>query len=245
MTTFKFKELIALQFPFFEDRYQENFKTFKNLINQSSSNSIIVAPELCLSNFSFSCLDKAAKFSQKALEELLKLSKEKVITFSMIEKIGGSYYNSAKVLYQKRIVHSQEKVGLFKLGDEDKYFQTGEVEKIKIFEIEGLKFAILICFEIRFIEFWQRIKGADIILVPALWGRARKEHFEAITKALAIINQAFVIASNSSNENMASSSGIITPFGKEYRNDNLKSICVKTDFKEIKKMRRYLDIGLT
>ena len=239
------KELIALGFPSFEDNYEKNLNTFTNFIKQSSKNSIIVAPELCLSNFSFSKLQEAHEFSQEALKEILKLSRDKTIAFSMVEKRDDKYYNCAKILHDNKTIHSQDKVELFKLGDEHHYFQAGEKEKIKIVQIDGLKVAILICFEIRFIEFWQMIKGADIILVPALWGKPRKEHLIAITKALAIINQAFVIVANSSNENMAASSGIITPFGKEIRDDNLEYISIKADLKEIKKMRKYINIGLT
>ena len=240
-----YKELVALQFAFFENSYEENFLTLKKLISKSSPGSIVVAPELCLTNFSFSHLYKAAKFSKEVFSELLQLSKNKTIVFSMIEKIEDRYYNRAKILHDSELIYSQAKVKLFELGDEHDYFQAGDMQKIKLIEVNGLKLAILICFEIRFIELWQMIKGADIILVPALWGHARKEHFEAITKSLAIINQAFVIAADSANENMASSSGIITPFGQEIRDDNSNYISIQTDLKEIKKMRRYLNIGLT
>ena len=243
MTTSK-KELIALQFSFFEDKYEENLQKLILHIKKAPQNSVVVAPELVLSNFSFDKMQEAADFGKVALEKLLELSSEKIIAFTLTEEIDEKFYNSAKILYKKEVVHSQPKVKLFKFGDEDSYFETGDENNIKIVEIDGLKYAILICFEIRFIEFWAKIKGADIIMIPALWGKLRKEQFEAITKSLAIINQAFVIASGSSNENMASSSGIITPFGKEYRDDNSEYLAYTANLKEIKKMRRYMDIGI-
>jgi predicted amidohydrolase len=238
------KELVALQFPFFEDRYEENLSKLTTLIKQSPKNSVVVAPELCLTNFSFDKMQEASEFGKKALEEILKLSDDRVIAFSLTEEIDGKFYNSAKILHDGKVIHSQPKAKLFKFGDEDKFFQAGNEENIKIVEIDGLKYAILICFEIRFIKFWQQLQGADIILIPALWGRLRKEQFEAITKSLAIINQAFVIASDSANSDMASSSGIITPFGEEFRDDSKEYISLSADLKEIKKMRRYMDIGI-
>ncbi len=238
------KELISLQFPFFDDKYEDNLQKLISHIEKAPKGSVVLAPELCLTNFSFSKMQEAALFGESALPKLLKLSTDKTIVFTMTEKIDGNFYNSAKIVYNGEVVHSQAKVNLFKFGDEDKYFKEGKAENIKIVEIDGLKYAILICFEIRFIEFWEQIKGADIILVPALWGRLRKEQFEAITKSLAIINQAFVIASGSSNENMASSSGIITPFGEELRDDDSEFIAKVVDLKEIKKMRRYMDVGI-
>jgi predicted amidohydrolase len=189
-------------------------------------------------------MQESALFGESALPKLLKLCDDKIVAFTMTEKIDGNFYNCAKIIHNGVVVHTQPKVNLFKFGDEDKYFKEGKVENIKIIEIDGLKYAILICFEIRFIEFWEKIKGADIILVLALWGKLRKEQFEAITKSLAIMNQAFVIASGSSNENMASSSAIITPFGKEFRDEKSEFITKVVDLKEIKKMRRYMDVGI-
>jgi len=239
------KNLVALQFPFFEDKYEENLKKLTTLIKESPKDSVVVAPELCLTNFSFDKMQEAADFGEVALKEILELSKERVIALTLTEKIDGKFYNSAKILHNGKVIHTQPKIKLFKFGDEDKYFQAGDEKNIKIVKIDGLRYAILICFEIRFIQFWQQLQGADIIMIPALWGKLRKEQFEAITRSMAIINQAFVIASDSSNSDMASSSGIITPFGKEYRDDNSQFITLNADLKEIKKMRRYMDIGLS
>ena len=81
-------------------------------------------------------------------------------------------------------------------------------------------------------------------MIPAFWGRLRKEHFETLTKALAIANQAYVICANSCGEDMAGGSGIISPFGNEKREDTSGLISQAFDAQEIKKMRRYIDIGL-
>jgi predicted amidohydrolase len=239
------KELIALQFPFFEDSYEENLRKLVTYIKQAPDGSTIVAPELCLTNFSFEKMDEAAKFGEEALEEIRELSLNKTIIFTLTQKQEDKFYNNAKIIHNGQIIYSQAKANLFKFGDEDKFFIAGKQKDIKIVEIDGLKYAILICFEIRFINLWEQIKGADIIVIPALWGKLRKEQFEAITKSLAIINQAFVIVSDSANDNMASSSGIITPFGIEYRDDDSECISHLADLKEIKKMRRYMDIGLS
>jgi len=238
------KDLIALQIPFFEERYEDNLDKLISYVNKAPKGAVIVAPELCLTNFSFDKMQEAADFGKIALEKLLELSNDKIIALTLTEEKDGKFYNSAKILHNEKIKHTQPKVKLFKFGDEDRYFQVGSEEDIKIIEIDGLKYAILICFEIRFVKFWERIQGADIILIPALWGKLRKEQFEAITKSIAIINQAYVIASDSSNSNMASSSGIITPFGREFRDDKSEYISYQADLKEIKKMRRYMDVGI-
>lgn len=239
------RQFVALQFDYHDNSYHDNLSQLLTLIKQSDESAIVLAPELCLTNFSFEKMDEAAIFGQEALKEILPLSKNRVIAFSMTEKREGKFYNTAKILFGKKVIHSQDKVQLFKFGEEDNYFEAGNIEKVKIVTIDGLKFAILICFEIRFTSLWDLIRGADIIMIPALWGKLRKSQFESITTAMAIINQAFVIAADASEEAMASSSAIITPFGEALRDDKKEFISLNADLKEIKKMRRYMDIGLS
>ncbi|MRI59133.1 MAG: carbon-nitrogen hydrolase family protein, partial [Epsilonproteobacteria bacterium] len=152
--------------------------------------------------------------------------------------------NFAKVLYQEKLIYEQPKVRLFKFGGETDYFSSGSLEDIRLFEVNGLKVGLLICFELRFIEIWERLRGADIILVPAMWGKLRKRHFEQFTEALALMHQCFLIASDSANDDMAKSSAIIDPFGVPYRDDRRVLLNKEVDLGDIKKMRRYMDIGL-
>ena len=238
------REMIALQFIFNEESYADNLNKLKSLILESSDDAIIVAPELCLTHFSFNRLQEAADFSKEAIKEILKISAKRIIAFTVIDEIEGKFYNSAKLIHDAKVIHSQPKAKLFKFGEEDKYYTQGEQKNIKIIEVNGLKFAMLICFELRFKELWSQIEGADIILIPALWGKLRKSHFEILTQALAVVNQAFVIAANSREKEMAQSSAIISPFGEAFRDDKSNFLSVNTDLKEIKKMRRYMDIGL-
>lgn len=239
------RELVALQFDYHDDRYHDNLTHLISLIQKSSQDAIVVAPELCLTNFSFDRMEEAATFSTEALATLLPLSKHRIIALTMIEKREGKFYNSAKILHNTQVIHSQDKVQLFKFGGEHDYFEAGDRKKVQIVEVEGLRVAILICFEIRFTTLWELIKGADIIMIPALWGKLRKKQLEAITTAMAILNQAFVIVADASPEDMAASSGIITPFGEALRDDTKEFISLQSDLKEIKKMRRYMDIGLS
>jgi len=224
------RQLVALQFEYHDNTYHDNLYKLLTLIKQSDENSIVLAPELCLTNFSFDKMDEAAAFGKEALKEILPLSKNRVIAFSLTEKREGKFYNTSKILFGEKIVHSQDKVNLFKFGQEHDFFEAGNAEKVKIVEVDGLRFAILICFEIRFTALWDLIRGADVIMIPALWGK---------------LNQAFVIAADSSQDDMASSSGIITPFGEALRDDTKEFISLDADLKEIKKMRRYMDIGLS
>jgi omega-amidase len=77
-----------------------------------------------------------------------------------------------------------------------------------------------------------------------MWGLKRKDHYETISKSLALVNQCFVIACNSADDNMAKGSAIISPFGNVIKDDSKEILKVVFDRDEIKKTRKYIDIGL-
>ena len=235
--------LIALQIktsPSFED----NLIYLKNLIHSCEENSLILAPELALSGFCYERMEEASDFSIKAIEQLKQLSSNKIIALTFITKENEKFFNTLYVFHKQKIVHTQSKVQLFPLGNELEYFNAGDEKDIKIIEINGIKIATLICFELRFPRLWQKVKGADIILNPAMWGLKRKDHYETISKSLALINQCFVIASNCADENMARGSAIISSFGNVIKDDSKEIIKTVFDSNEIQKTRKYIDIGL-
>ncbi len=235
--------LTALQLKTSENFSKNLHKLIKN-IQKTDDNTLILAPELFLSGYAYERLPEAVEIGLKALKRLKKLSFNKIIAITLTTKEDDKYFNTLHILYNGEIVHKQSKHKLFVMNDERKHFTPGDKNDISIIEIEGIKIAALICFELRFPELWEKIKGADIILVPAMWGLLRKDNFETLTKALAVANQCFVLASDSANDNMARSSAVISPFGNVTMNDKAKLISKEIDLKEIKKMRRYLNVGI-
>ncbi len=235
--------LIALQIKT-SPNFEENLLHLEELINSCEEDSLILAPELALSGFSYDRMIEASNFSLKAIEHIKALSLNKIIALTFITKKDDNFFNTLHIFHNKQIVHTQSKMQLFPLGNELEHFSAGNEKDMKIIEINGIKIATLICFELRFPRLWEKVKGADIILNPAMWGLKRKDHYESISKALALVNQCFVIACNSADENMAKGSAIISPFGNVLRDDSFEIIKTKFDLDEIKKTRKYIDIGL-
>lgn len=230
---------VTLQLPS-EKRYQSNLETLLAHIRSHADKEIIVAPEVFLTAYDYEHLATAAKFSAKALKVLKQEIGEQIVVFTLLIEEKGLFYNQAVVIHKHKIVHKQEKVKLFKLGDEDIYLTAGKKKGIKPFEIDGVKYALLICFELRFKDLWKQIEGADVVFVPARWGKPRKRHLEILSQALAVMNQCYVIVSNSSDSDMASSSAIISPNGDVVMDDSKEVIEGTVDFREIKKIRRYI-----
>ena len=221
-------------------RYQENLDTLLFHLENHQDKHIVVVPEVFLTGLDYEHMTTAAKFSANALKTLKKVVGNQILVLTLILEDGEDFVNQAVVIHKHKIIHKQEKIKLFKLGDEDLYFKAGKKKKIKPFEIEGVSYALLICFELRFKELWKHVEGADVVLVPARWGKPRKKHLEVLSTALAVMNQCYVVVSNASDIDMASSSAIISPTGDVLMDDKQEAIEGTIDFREIKKMRRYI-----
>ena len=224
--------------------YNNNLQTLLTLIKETSDNTLIVAPEVCLTAYDYNNFDAVLEFASYAIEEIKKVSFNKIIILTIIEKRDGEVFNFAKVFHNGEVVYERAKARLFRFGDEHKYMSEGSDDNIRIVEVDGIKIAIFICFELRFKELWKNSEGADVIAVPSYWGVLRTEHFKAFTQTLAIMNQCFVVASDSLDEECTKMSGIINPQGEVQRNGKEASLTVEFSKKEIDSMRRYMDVGL-
>lgn len=236
-------ELVSLQLQT-TNNFKQNLQKLIKEINNSPDYAVILLPELYLTGYAYNKMDNAVSFGLETIPILKKLSTTKTIAITLITKKKDNYFNTLHIFHKGAIVHTQSKAKLFVLNDERVHFTAGDEKDIKIIDIYGIKVATLICFELRYIELWKKIQGADVVLIPAMWGLKRKQHFEILTQALAVANQCFVIASDSANDDMAKSSAIISPFGDVTKDDGKKLILCDANFKEIKKMRRYLNIGI-
>lgn len=237
------KEVTVLQYATIANDYQANLERLIVLIQTHSRSDIIVAPEVILTGFDYEHFEEGAAFYAYAMERLLPLIGHPIVVLTLLKSTPKGIVNRAVVLHNHTLIYSQDKAKLFALGDEHRYFLAGESQGIKKFQIGTLTLGILICFELRFKELWQKLEGCDIILIPAKWGKPRKRHLEILSQALAVINQCFVLVSNASDEDTASSSAIIAPSGDTLMDDSLEAITASIDMQEVKKMRRYINVS--
>lgn len=76
--------------------------------------------------------------------------------------------------------------------------RLGAGKTLTTFLLEGFRFGLVICYEVRFPEVSRAlaIAGAEVLLVPAAFPHARREHWSVLTRARAIENQAYLFAVN-------------------------------------------------
>lgn len=127
------------------------------MILQCEDNSFILAPEVCLTGFCYDKMEEACSFNLKAIKEIEVLSKNKTIALTFITKKQNSYFNTLYIFHKGKTIHTQSKHRLFPLGDEHDHFMSGDLEDMKIIDIDGVKVATLICFEIRFPQYWLKV----------------------------------------------------------------------------------------
>ncbi len=208
--------------------YQKNLEEVINILKNSSDFTLF--PEVCLTGFDYENFDEVNKFGGIAIKELSKINKTFALTIILENKNYFCFFDNG-------LIKKRAKYNLF--GYENRYFEIGE--KPDIFEWKGLKIANLICFELRFIEYWEKFKGADLIIVPAMWGKERINHFKTLLKALSLSTQSQVIAVNSANESGYSCSFDAWQEGIE---SNIFEVETKIDLEKNKKIRKKLNIGI-
>ncbi|KHK97553.1 hydrolase [Microbacterium mangrovi] len=83
---------------------------------------------------------------------------------------------------------------------ESDWIEPGAIETPQTFEVDGLRFGIMTCYDLRFPEVTRRIvdAGADVVLVPSEWvrGPVKEHHWSTLLQARAIENTVFVAAAD-------------------------------------------------
>ena len=93
-------------------------------------------------------------------------------------------------------IEIQDKRHLYAHGGEDLFFQPAQ--KRHIFEYKGVKFLLLVCYDLRFPAWARNRSGSDydVILVVANWPEARVQYWDALVAARATENQCYIAAVN-------------------------------------------------
>lgn len=110
-----------------------------------------------------------------------------------------------------------DKHHLFRMGGEHERFSAGDGRVIV--EWKGVRFLLLICYDLRF-PVWSRSRGDyDCIIYVANWPEARKYAWQTLLRARAIENQSYVLAANRCGDDpvghYSGDSAAIGPWGED------------------------------
>ncbi|WP_194422061.1 carbon-nitrogen hydrolase family protein [Microbacterium abyssi] len=100
---------------------------------------------------------------------------------------------------------------------ESDWIEAGALDEPQTFDIDGLRVAMMTCYDLRFPEVARTLvdAGADVIVVPAEWvrGALKEHHWTTLLAARAIENTVYVVAADHPTPIGVGHSQIIDPQG--------------------------------
>ena len=144
-----------------------------------------------------------------------------IVVAGMFEAIPGDerVYNTAVIVDPRDgVIAAHRKRHLYDaFGDrESDRFRPG-TDAPPLLDIDGIKTALVTCYEIRFPAYVQDVadRGAQLLLVPAAWvaGPLKEEHWTVMLLARAIENTMYVAGAGMAGTGYCARSMIIDPLG--------------------------------
>jgi len=193
---------------------QENYKNAERFIKLASDEGcdIIVFPEMFNTGFSMNVASIAEDEHGETSSALSRMAKKyniNIIAGYVVKVLGEKKGKNIAVAYNRagQSIAKYAKLHPFSFAGEDQYYIPGR--DTVLFDIEGIKASIFICYDLRFPEVFRRVaRDVQVIFVLANWPSERKEHWLALLKARAIENQCFIIGVNRIGED---GNGILYP----------------------------------
>lgn len=176
---------------------QENLNMLSDKLSAVDQNQdLIVLPEMFSTGFSMKPELFAETMDGQCVSWLKDQAKQlsAVIVGSLIINDEGSYRNRLFWMRPNGSYEYYDKRHLFRLANEHDHYVAGSTRKI--IELQGWKFNVNICYDLRF-PVWSRNRDDyDVLLNVANWPAKRSHIWKTLLKARAIENMCYVIGLN-------------------------------------------------
>jgi len=181
------------------NQLERNMKKIEDVMSRREA-SLYVAPELFNTGYELDAVFSRAGNSEKVLQWASDLARESKCAFipgSLAVRQDDKVKNTMFVLGpdgKQRAEYS--KIHLFTLTGEEKIFHRGE--KPVLVDIEGMRFGLAVCYDLRFPELFRfyRSRGAHGVIIVANWPQSRAEHWRLLGQARSIENAFYVLGVN-------------------------------------------------
>lgn len=202
--------------------YEHARKLVKKAMNENPD--VLVFPETWNTGFFpknhlSELSDVDGKETAKVLGGLAKEYHVNIVGGSVSNVKAGKVYNTSYIFDREgNSVGEYDKIHVFTPMKEDDFYEKGD--HLGLFELDGHRCGIVICYDIRFPELLRSIalKSIDVLFVVAQWPDIRNEHWKILTRARAIENQIFLAACCSCGKaggtQYGGSSVLLDPWGK-------------------------------
>lgn len=183
---------------------EANFQKVESIVKENNldSTDVLVLPEVWTVGWSCTHFCESAQNPENSsvirfLSNLAKKYNTNIIGGSFITENNGKYYNSCPVIDRSgRLIALYSKNHLYSYYgcDEGNFVSVGDSPVMV--ELDGVKFGLTICYDIRFPELYRayRKAGADVLVNCAAWGSKKPIPWEIMTKSRAVENQCYMVA---------------------------------------------------
>jgi predicted amidohydrolase len=207
-----------------------NLQTIEHLTATAAARGarVVVFPEYSsyfVDPFDGSLAENAQDLEGPFVAELTRVaeSHEVVIVAGLLERAGDDrrVRNTVVAVAAGGLVAHYRKLHLYDaFGQrESDWVEAGDLAEPQTFELDGLRFGLMTCYDLRFPEVGRLLvdAGADVFLVPAEWvrGPLKEHHWRTLLHARAIENTVFVAAADHPPPLGVGNSLIVDPQGVE------------------------------
>lgn len=172
-----------------------NLERLESIIATAAAD-VVVLPEMFATGFKLKPSRVAQSMDGEVVSTMLRWAREynKAIVGSVVIEQDGIYRNRQMFVKPSGELIYSDKRHLFRPGGEAKDYTPGN-ERV-IVEYKGVRFLLLVCYDLRF-PVWSRNRGDyDAIIYSASWDESRCYVWHTLMRARAIENQCYVVGVN-------------------------------------------------
>ncbi len=204
-----------------------NLSLIENIVRHSTAD-LIVFPEMFLTGYTIGddVFKLAMESTTSLFDPLKKMLSEsgKYVVLGFPERsseIRGQVFNSAVVIGPDGVMGTYRKSHLVDFGPFEEYSYYAPGNSLPIFEIKGMRFGIIICYDLFFPELtkYYALNGVDCVICISASPSVTREFFEMLMKARAVENTIYFVYANligfDGRMDFWGGGAVIDPRGKE------------------------------
>lgn len=230
---------------------QKNLERIVSIISEAAAlnANLVCLPELAYNGYFL----ESSEFQKQAepvdgpfVQILSKLAKEKgiyvIAGYAESVDIPGRIYNSAVFIDDKgQTIGNMRK--FYAWGQEKLKFREGN--ELPVYDTPLGKIGIMICYDAEYPEpsRIEALKGAEMIVIPAVWSIPAERRWDVDLAGNALFNALFTIGANTVGDNCCGTSQIVGPNGvvrARASHDDEEILCCEIDLNEVIKTRSWL-----
>jgi len=195
-------QLTAVQADLHWEQPEANRQMLAEQLAAVTATDVIILPEMFSTGFSMNATALAEEMHGPSMYWMRQLAQahDALVIGSLIIRVEDLYYNRCIAMDPYGLIATYDKRHLFRMMNEEASYDAGSSPCIITYK--DWRINLQVCYDLRF-PVWSRNRldesgklAYDLLIYCANWPTARISHWEALLKARAIENQAYVVGVN-------------------------------------------------